>query len=401
MLGEGGTPLEKLLAAIRDYQARDLDPGEDDLQRLRAGMDGLESEFSAMARRAKQRGDHLLSGTATAATWISRTCNMSVSSAADRLRVGEQLESLPKVAAALSSGEIGYQSASLLCHLRDWLDDKQWLFDEDEMLGHARDYSVFNLRKLCNAARHAADPDRFFEEAEADYTRRRLHVSVMPDGMYAVDGILDPECGAAFKTATDPLSKRRGEEDDRSGGQRTHDALAEVLHHAMDQGTLPRRNGVRPHITVTTTLEALKGEVGVPPSNLEFGLPISSKTMERLACDCTISRVLLADSMAIDVGRATRVTSAPRRRALRARDKGCRFPGCDRPANWTSAHHIEFWARGGPNNLPNEILLCHFHHRLVHEGGWQVIKTGREFRFLPPEQFVLRRARGPGMRWAA
>jgi hypothetical protein len=401
MLGEGGTPLEKLLAAIRDYQARDLDPSEDDLERLRAGMDGLESEFSAMARRAKQRGDHLLSGTATAATWISRTCNMSVSSAADRLRVGEQLESLPKVAAALSSGEIGYQSASLLCHLRDWLDDKQWLFDEDEMLGHARDYSVFNLRKLCNAARHAADPDRFFEEAEADYTRRRLHVSVMPDGMYAVDGILDPECGAAFKTATDPLSKRRGEEDDRSGGQRTHDALAEVLHHAMDQGTLPRRNGVRPHITVTTTLEALKGEVGVPPSNLEFGLPISSKTMERLACDCTISRVLLADSMAIDVGRATRVTSAPRRRALRARDKGCRFPGCDRPANWTSAHHIEFWARGGPNNLPNEILLCHFHHRLVHEGGWQVIKTGREFRFLPPERVVMRRARGPGVRWAA
>src|SRR6202171_1259550 len=265
MLGEGGTPFTKLKAVARDYRVREVDPSEDDLPGLRAVIDGLESVFSAMARRAKQRGDHFLSGTATAATWISRTCNMSVTAAADRLRVGEQLESLPKVAAGLSTGEIGYQSASLLCHLRDWLGDKRDLFDEDEMLGCAREHSVFNLRKLCNAAKHAADPDRFFEEAEADYSRRRLHITVMPDGTYAIDGVLSPECGAAAKTAFDPLSKPRGPEDGRSGGQRTHDAFVEVLHHVMDQGTLPRRNGVRPHITVTTTLEALKGEVGVPP----------------------------------------------------------------------------------------------------------------------------------------
>jgi len=269
------------------------------------------------------------------------------------------------------------------------------------MLGYARGYSVFNLRKICRVAMHVADPDRFFKEAEADYTRRRLHISQMSDGMYAVDGVLDPECGAAWKTALDSLAKRRGQEDDRSHSQRMHDAHAELVHHAMDQGTLPKRNGVRPHITVTTTLEALKGEVGVPPSDLEFGLPISTRTMERIACDSTVSRVLLADSMVMDVGRATRVTSAPRRRALRVRDKGCRFPGCDRPVSWTSAHHIVFWARGGPNNLPNEVLLCHYHHRLVHEGGWQVIKAGRELRFLPPERVVMRRARGPGIRWAA
>jgi hypothetical protein len=134
---------------------------------------------------------------------------------------------------------------------------------------------------------------------------------------------------------------------------------------------------------------------------MEFSLPISSRTMERLACDCTISRVLLADSMVIDVGRATRVTSGPMRRALKARDRGCRFPGCDRPVNWTSPHHIEFWGRGGLNNVKNQVLLCHYHHRLVHEGGFQVVKAGREFRFLPPERVVFRKARGPGKRWAA
>jgi hypothetical protein len=89
------------------------------------------------------------------------------------------------------------------------------------------------------------------------------------------------------------------------------------------------------------------------------------------------------------------------RRALRTRDKGCRFPGCDRPVDWTNPHHIIHWARGGPGNLPNLVSVCYYHHRLVHEGGWQVVKSGREFRFLPPERIFMRRARGPGMRWAA
>ncbi len=400
MVGVGVTSLSKLEEAVRDFH-RDHEPSDDDPKRLRAVVDALELEFSCMLRRAQQRGDHLLDGNITAASWISRTCGMSVNSAADRVCVGEQLESLPKVAAALSSGEIGYQSTSVLCHLRDQLGDQRDLFNEDEMLDFARRYSVFDLRMFCRVARHVADPDGFFKEAEENNLRRRLHISLMSDGMHAIDGILDPECGSAVRATLDSLAKRRGPEDRRTHSQRMHDALAELTHHSMDEGKLPRRNGVKPHVTVTTTLEGLKNEVGAPPADLELSLPISTRTLERIACDCTISRVLLADSMVIDVGRATRVTSAPRRRALRVRDKGCRFPGCDRPVNWSTPHHIVAWTRGGPSSLHNLMLLCHYHHRLVHEGGWQVIKTGREFRFLPPDRVVMRRARGPGVRWAA
>ena len=308
MLGEGGTPLSKLQAAVREFAARE-DRSPVDNRGLRAVIDALEGEFATNARSSQKSGEHLVSGHVTAASWIARICGMSVSSAADRLCVGEQLESLPKIAAALSSGEISYQSTATLCHLRDRLgEDKRYLFNEEEMLGFAREHSVFYLRKICNYARHVADPDGVFNDAQADCTRRRLHISLMSDGMHAVDGILDPECGAAVKTALDSLSKPRGQEDGRSGAQRTHDALAELVHHEMDEGRLPRRNGVRPHLNVTTTLEALKGEVGVPPADLELSLPISSRTLERIACDSTISRVLLADSMVIDVGRATRPT---------------------------------------------------------------------------------------------
>src|SRR6202171_3728435 len=134
MLGEGGTPFAELEAAVRKFLARD-ERGGVDLKSFRAVIDGLEGDFSSVAREAKKSGEHLASGMATAATWISRTCNMSVTAAADRLRVGEQLESLPKIAAALSTGEIGYQSASLLCHLRDWLRGEEERLGEGEGVG--------------------------------------------------------------------------------------------------------------------------------------------------------------------------------------------------------------------------------------------------------------------------
>jgi hypothetical protein len=398
-MGEGGTELDKLMAAIQVFLNRE--DRNFDLKVLRTGMDALEGEFATQAREVRVVGGHLASGAASVVSWIGRNCGMSSTSVADRLCVGTQLESLPKIAEALRAGEISYQSTSLLCHLRDQLGEKRVLFNEDEMLDLARQHSVASLRYLCRYARHVADPDGFFNDAEADYSRRRLHISQMSDGMHAIDGILDQAGGAALKTALDSLSNRRGPEDDRTFGQRTADALVELAHHAMDEGRLPRRNGVKPHINLTTTIEGLKGELGAGPADLELSLPISTRTLERLACDCTMSRVLLADSMAIDVGRATRTVSAPMRRALRVRDRGCRWPGCDRQVNWTNPHHIDHWARGGPNRLPNLVLLCFFHHRLVHEGGWQVVKVGREFRFMPPDRVVFRRARAPGVRWAA
>src|SRR5712691_5657969 len=184
MLGEGGTPLSELEAAIRKFHACDPQQKDEDPKRMRSVIDALELEFSSMVKRAQQRGDHLVNGNITAASWISRTCGMSVTSAADRLCVGDQLESLPKIAAALSAGEIGYQSTSVLCHLRDQLGEKRDLFDEEEMLDYARRFSVFHLRLLCRYARHAADPDGFFTEAEENYLRRRFHISLMSDGMF-------------------------------------------------------------------------------------------------------------------------------------------------------------------------------------------------------------------------
>jgi hypothetical protein len=397
-VGCGGGELSELEAAVRKFQGRQ--GRRVDIKGLRAVIDALEAEFSAEARELERSGDHLIGGNITAASWISRTCGMSVPSASDRVCVGKQLESLPKVSGALSSGDIGYQAASVICHLREKLGDKVDGFDEEQWIGFAREYSIKDMNWLAAHTRYALDPDGFERDTEESYEERFLHISEM-NGMYHLSGVIDPEGGAALKSAVDALAKRLGQDDGRTPRQRRADALTEIVCHAMDEGKLPRRNGVRPHITVTTTVEGLKGELGAAASELESGMPVSSKTVQRLACDGTLCRVLKADSVVVDVGRATRAISPAHRRGLKARYSGCCGPGCDRPINWTTPHHIEFWSRGGPTNLSNLLPLCYYHHHLVHEGGWQVIKAGEGVQFIRPDRVKVTRARGPGLRWAA
>jgi 5-methylcytosine-specific restriction endonuclease McrA len=89
--------------------------------------------------------------------------------------------------------------------------------------------------------------------------------------------------------------------------------------------------------------------------------------------------------MPLTVGRSTRTVPAAIRRALVVRDRGCRFPGCDRPPAWADAHHLVHWADGGETDLENLVLLCRPHHRIVHEQGWTLGRDdGGDFVVAPP-----------------
>src|SRR5258708_36064773 len=115
MLGEGGTPLEEFEAAARKFLARG--EGRVDPKRYRAVIDSLDGDFSTNARKCARAGEPLVAGNITAASWIARTCGMSISSAADRVCVGGQLESLPKVAAARRPRRISVPAACALLQL--------------------------------------------------------------------------------------------------------------------------------------------------------------------------------------------------------------------------------------------------------------------------------------------
>jgi hypothetical protein len=106
---------------------------------------------------------------------------------------------------------------------------------------------------------------------------------------------------------------------------------------------------------------------------IEHGPSIAADTARRFACDATITELVEdEDGEPLNVGRKTRLISAPLRRLLTARDKGCRFPGCCN-SRYIDMHHIKHWANGGETKPANLISLCRFHHRAVHEGGFDVV----------------------------
>ena len=105
--------------------------------------------------------------------------------------------------------------------------------------------------------------------------------------------------------------------------------------------------------------------------------------------------------MVVDVGRAKRTAQPAQWRAIKARHQTCAWPGCDRPASWTQAHHIELWKDGGRTDLDKMIPLCYHHHRLVHEGGWQVVIVGKSIEFIAPDRPVMIRRRWGERTWAA
>jgi hypothetical protein len=120
---------------------------------------------------------------------------MSRHAAADRLCVGKHLDSLPETSAALAMGEIGYQAAAALCHLREQLGEKWEPANEAQMVGYARQFSVEHFHACCRHARHVADPDGFDKDCAEDFERRSLKVDPMLDGMHSVAGVLDPVTG--------------------------------------------------------------------------------------------------------------------------------------------------------------------------------------------------------------
>jgi hypothetical protein len=141
-------------------------------------------------------------------------------------------------------------------------------------------------------------------------------------------------------------------------------------------GTRAERYQVMLHVDAATLANAGPDAPEPGLSELEDGTRVSAETSRRLCCDASVVRLVRdPDGAILSVGRRTRTIPPSLRRALEARDRGCRFPGCG--LRFTDAHHVEHWADGGETSLGNAVLLCRFHHRLVHEGGWQVRWWGK------------------------
>jgi len=193
-------------------------------------------------------------------------------------------------------------------------------------------------------------------------------------GMVTMRGVLDPEAAAVIKSAVDPLSvpcptkDKHGhtlEPDPRTPAKRRADALLEVVQRGVAAADrLPVTDKAK--LVVTVEHEVLAGQLrgtGLAMS----GAVLSISTVRRLACDAAIIPMVLGTKgEPLDVGRTWRLVTKGLRSALWQRDRGCSFPGCTIPAQWTDAHHVQPWWLGGRTSLLNLALLCRRHHTHVH-----------------------------------
>ena len=356
-------------SAVSEVASRAGEAIAAELIRRRQKIDQEELEFSCLAARFAQTDEYDWQGFESPIAWFKANCHMSGGAASARICAGQQLEHLGQSSEAMAAGEIGFAHFALIARTSAAVGER---LDEAKLLGQARKQTIARFHDSCYHARHAADPKGCAKDESEGVEAHSLTFANSDDGTVFVNGMLDKVGGAAVQAALEPLAQRAGKDDHRCRERRVADALVDVCMHSLDNGVPSRRT----HMQVTTSLETLLGLSGAPAAEMGFSLPISSKAVERLACDCTVTRVLLgSDSTVIDVGRARWVISGAQGKALRVRDRGCVWPGCDRPATWTSGHHLVHWINGGPTDLSNLVLLCYRHHWMVHEGEWQIVRA--------------------------
>jgi hypothetical protein len=339
----------------------------EEIVELRLGIDRLEAQFARRVAVFKRRQGYAADGSFSLVAWLRGNCRLSFSSASEKATLAEQMAEVPETAAAFASGEIGYDSARVIARTVAKVGIVAYRPGEAAMLESAHRLDPGRLALAAAYLRHCVDPDGALRDANRDHELRHLRLSQTWEGRYLLDGSLDAEGGACLQTALNALLGPIGPDDGRPIWRRRADALVELARQRLDGGGLPDVAGQKPHLSLV--IRASEGGAG----ELEWGGLIPVATAERIACDAALTRITTdAEGEPLDAGRTVRTVPPSLRRALVVRDRGCRFPGCDRPADWTDGHHLQHWAHGGRTKLRNLVLLCRRHHRRVHEGGWRL-----------------------------
>lgn len=333
--------------------------------------------------------------------WMAAATGEPIGACRRVLHLGERLTKMPHVADLFRVGLISEAAVSVIADA--WHETTARAFARDEvLLADWAQRRPFAEAKTMIEAWSARERKNSLDEREAASFEAR-HLSVTKLGARAmgkVVGQLDHEGTALVRAALSMLSTPT-EGDSRTVGQRHADALVSMArftlaHHEQPVGTKRRP----PRVHVALAYEHLVAGMG---SSLLDDQLISAERARRLACDAGIHPLITAGGSAIiDYGRQTRSVPEPLWRLLAERDRGCRFHGCDVPAEMCDAHHAIHWADGGDTASDNLVLLCWFHHHVLHEQHWQLEPLGAghfELRtasgsyrpFSPPRLDVLTR----------
>lgn len=332
--------------------------------------------------------------------WVAAETNGSRAGARRQARLARAVDegSVPGLADAVVGGGVSLEHAEVLTRLgpttqarREALRSGGTGRDAAHLLEQATGLGVDEFTK--EVKRWAALVDPSADERGHREATGRVSCTLGPqDGGVGMTAFMTAVDGACFEQALSAVAGVPAADDVRTHAQRMGAALGDMARLVLDHGLAAGSSGgFRPHVSVHVSLETLIAQVqavssteaaehgargaaafpAIPPgweaAVLADGTPIPACVLARLACDSEVSRVVFGpDSQVLDVGRAERLYTGALRRAVIARDRHCAYPGCDRPPRFGEIHHVRHWAAGGATSLENGILLCWFHHDVVH-----------------------------------
>ena len=347
-------------------------------------------------------------GFMSCAHWLHWRTGIDLGAAREKVRVAKALEALPRLSGAMQRGEVSYAKVRAISRIAT-AENEARLVDLAYHATAAQVERVVRAWRRCDRVEEARNTER-------RHLTREASIWVDDDGMVILRARLTPELGAVVQSALEAANDRLYQESRQAAppesiaeevtpGQRRADALGLLAESALAsdlvRGTTADRYQVVLHVDAAPASASAAGDTtGQAVLELDGGgVHVSAETSRRLACDASV--VVLRegrDGSALNVGRKTRSIPPAIRRALNARDAGCRFPGCT--ANHCDAHHLVHWADGGGTSLDNLILLCRRHHRLLHEGGYRIEcdRSSEESTFVLPDGRRLDVA--PSMAWS-
>jgi len=328
---------------------------------LSAKINAATYELLILVRQFDERAGWLQWTFTNCADWLHWRCDLSMSAAREKVRVAHALKALPLIAAAFPKGELSYSKVRALTRVAR-------VDNEDGLVAFAMKTTASRVEERCRELRCGTVAS--VNEAHRAHANRSLRIHRDHDrGMMTITVELPLETGELLEKALDrarddspPLTRGLVNE---SWSALQADALITVANTFLSGGDEPSA-GASDNYQVTIHVDRSALAKGDGRSSL----PIES--VKRLCCDgYAVVIVENEEGEPLSIGRKTRTVPTAIKRALRARDKGCRFPGCHH-TRFVDAHHIKHWSAGGETCLDNLILLCSSHHRLVHEGGFSI-----------------------------
>jgi hypothetical protein len=357
---------------------------------LAGHINAANHRFLALVAEFDRRNGWSDSATQSCAHWLNWKCGIALGAAREKVRVARALEKLPQISAAMASGQLSYSKAREITRVGN-------AANESYLLSIAQHGTASHVERLVRAYRRCQEAEELSRE-QRQRQNRRVTFRYDDDGSLILTCVLPAETGALVLKALDVAVESIPFRENVPAGTskevvrfsaRRADALARVAESFLAHDVLESPGADRQQIIVHVAAETLRNRAA-GCCEIEHGPSIAAESARRFACDASVVTLVEdEDGEPLNAGRKTRVISAPLRRLLTARDKGCRFPGCGN-ARYIDMHHIRHWANGGETRPSNLVSLCRFHHRAVHEGGFNVeILDDGAFRFVNPRGMAV------------